>query len=99
MKDNGTNQQTRETVKVTKSGLMGHSMRDTGRMTKPMAEEDLSMLMETCMKVSGKMIKLMDTESTCTQMVLNMRDIGGKISSTEKVRKHGLMVHATKETT
>lgn len=99
MKVSGMNPQTREMVRVTKSGLMGHSMKDTGRMTKPMAEEDSSMLMEMCMKVSGKMIKHMDTESTCTQMVLNMKDIGGKINNTEKVRKHGLMGHATKETT
>ena len=54
--------------------------------------------MEMFTKASGKMIKLMATESICTQMAHNMRATGKKINNTEKEKKRGLMVLATKAT-
>ena len=96
---NGMRQQTREMERDIRYGLMAHSMRDTGRMTRLMVEVDLFMLMEMSMRVNGKMIKHMDMESTCTQMVLNTKDIGGKTSNTVKAKRHGQTEPATKVTT
>lgn len=48
------------------------------------------------MKVSGRMIKLMDMESICTLMEQDTKDIGKRINSMVEVKKHGLMVHAMK---
>lgn len=55
------------------------------------------MLMVMSMKVNGKMIKLTDMVNIFILMVLNMKDIGKKISKMEKEKKHGLMEHVTKE--
>lgn len=41
-------------------GLMGHVMKDNGRMIKVAVGESYSMLMEMYMKVNGLMIKLME---------------------------------------
>jgi hypothetical protein len=49
------------------------------------------------MKENGKMIKLMDLENIYTQMAHNMKVIGKKINSMEKVGRHGQMVHAMRE--
>jgi hypothetical protein len=54
------------------------------------------MLMETFMKENGKMIKHTDSEDTCIQMALNMRDYGKRTNSTEWEKKHGLMELAMK---
>lgn len=40
------------------------------------------------------MTRLMDSESTCTQTELSMKDTGKKISNTEKAKKLGLTVHS-----
>lgn len=43
------------------------------------------------------MTRLTDMASTCIPMAHNMKDSGKKTSSTEKVKRHGLMVLSTKE--
>lgn len=88
----------REMAEVPKYGQMALSTKDTGRMTKPMAKEDLSMPMEMYMKVNGRMTRLMVMVSTCILTVLNMRDTGRRTNNTEKVGRPGLMGHSTKET-
>jgi hypothetical protein len=55
--------------------------------------------MGTFMKGNGKMTKLMDLESTITQMGLAMRGTGVKISSMVTARRHGQMAHATRVNT
>jgi hypothetical protein len=57
------------------------------------------MLMVMYTKVNGRMIRLMDLENIYIQTVLNTKDSGKKINSTVSVRRHGLMVHATRVTT
>ena len=86
----------RETAREFKSGLMDHSMRDTGRMIRQMAEEDSSMQMVMYTKVSGKMTRLTALESIFTQMVPSMKASGRKINSMVLVRRPGLMVHVTR---
>lgn len=55
--------------------------------------------METFTRVSGRMIKPMDMESTCILMAPSTKGTGKKINSMELVRKHGQTVHVTKEIT
>ena len=49
---------------VFRSGLMGQSMKAGGEITKLTEEADLFMRMETCLRETGKMIKLMGMEFT-----------------------------------
>ena len=53
-----------ERARVSSYGRMAVSMKATGRMIKPMEEEDLSMLMVTAIMVIGLMIRLMVVEPT-----------------------------------
>lgn len=99
MRESGTNKPTREMDAAIKFGLTAPSMKVTGAMIRPTARADSFMLMETCMKASGRTIRLMATADICTQMVLNMKGSGKKTSSTERVRKLGQTVLATKEIT
>ena len=48
-----------------KFGLMERNMRGNGSRTRLTVKESSGMLMVTFMRVSGKMTKLMGTESTC----------------------------------
>lgn len=63
-----------------KYGLMVQDMRAIGSKIKPMEEEDSSMLMEMCMRVTGKMINHRDMACIYTQMGLNTKENGLKIS-------------------
>jgi hypothetical protein len=47
-----------EKEEESKYGWMDQDMKDTGKETKLMEEEDSFMLMEMCMRVTGKMIRL-----------------------------------------
>ena len=47
-------------ARVSRSGRTAASMRGTGRMTWPMEEADLSILMEMSTKENGLMINIMD---------------------------------------
>ena len=76
MKDNGTLKKIIVMVEAIKFGLTEASMKDTGNSTKPMAEEDSSMLMVISMMVTGKMIKHMDSDNILTLTVLSMKVIG-----------------------
>jgi len=88
----------KEMVEDIKSGLMVLFMKDTGKMTRLMEEEDLYTLMVMSTKDNGKTIRLMAMESICIQMEHNMKGIGKKISNMERARKHGQMVLAMKVT-
>lgn len=57
------------------------------------------MQMEMFTKESGKMIKLMGMANICILMELSMRDTGKRINNMEKVKKHGQMEPAMRETT
>lgn len=59
-----------------KYGLMGLSMRETGRMIKLMARESFIMLMETFMMGNGETIKLMEKEPIHMPMEPLIRGIG-----------------------
>jgi hypothetical protein len=96
MRESGMTPPTREKVKVIRYGLMVPFTRATGRMTRPMAEEGLSMRMEMYMKVNGRMTRLMVLEGTCTLTEHSTRDTGRRTSNMAKERKHGLMVHNMK---
>ena len=76
MKVNGTLKKIIVMVEAIKFGLTEASMKDTGNLTKPMAEEDSSMLMGISMMVTGKMIKHMDSDNILTLTVLSMKVIG-----------------------
>ena len=92
MRENGMTKPQLEMAKAPRSGLTVHSMRDTGRTTKPMEREDSFTQMETSTKASGRMIRLTALVSTCTQMALNTRASGRRISNTVKAKRPGLMV-------
>ena len=96
MRVNGTPLPKRGMVVDIKSGVMAPSMKDIGKMIKPMEEVDLSMLMEISMMDTGKTIKLMDMGSILTPTVLNMKDTGSMTSSMVKVKNTGQMVLNTK---
>ena len=57
------------------------------------------MLMVMSTKESGRMIRLMDLESTITLMVLSMKDTGKKTNSMAMAKKHGLIELAMREST
>lgn len=76
MKVNGTLKKIIVMVEAIKFGLTEASMKDTGNLTKLMAEEDSSMLMGISMMVTGKMIKHMDSDNILTLTVLSMKVIG-----------------------
>ena len=49
------------------------------------------------MTASGRMTRLMVTVFTLTSTEPGTKDTGRRTSSTERVSRHGLMVHAMKE--
>ena len=79
-----------------KYGKTTPSIKATGSMTEPMEEADSSMPMETSIKASGKMIRLMVKESILKMMVLVIQENGLKIYSMDLVSKDGLIVHPTR---
>lgn len=60
--------------------------------------ESCFMQMETYMKGTGKMIKLMEKEFISTKMEQPMMENGKKINSTDMELKHGLMGQYIKDT-
>jgi hypothetical protein len=66
---------------------------------KLLEEVDSSMQMVTFTRVSGLMIWLMDLVSIDTLTEQAMRAFGNTISSMEKARRCGQMVHPTKDIT
>ena len=96
-KDNGL--MDLETVKASKNGQMVQDMMDPGRMTRPMAKENLSMLTEIYMKDGGLTIRPMEKEPTHMLMVPTTMESGSMTSSMAKVWSHGQMVPSMKENT
>ena len=76
---------------------MAHCTRDTGKIARQMEKVDLFTLMEMCMRVCGKMIKLTAMEFTCMLTVPDMKVSGKKTNSTERVSRDGQMVQSTME--
>lgn len=74
-----------------KYGLMGLSMRETGRMIKLMARESSIMPMETFMMGNGETIKLMEKEPIHMLMELLIKVIGLMTNKTAMELRHGLM--------
>lgn len=62
-----------------------------------MAEVDLSMLMETCTKESGRTTRPMAEECTPMSMAQDTKESGLKISNTASELKDGLMEHLTRD--
>lgn len=84
---------------VFNSGPMAQDMKVTGRMTKQMVMGGFCMQMEMSMKEIGVTTRHMGKERISIQMEHNTQEIGLRISSMDKVLRHGLMVHAMKATT
>ncbi len=59
-----------------KSGLTSPNMRGTGSRIRPMDMESSTMLMEMCMKVNGRMIRLMVRANTHMLMELSTMETG-----------------------
>ena len=81
-----------------KFGKITPSMRATGSTIEQMEGEDLSTLMETSTKASGRMIKLMVREFIQKMMAQVTQENGLKIYSMDLASKDGLMVHPTRGT-
>lgn len=77
-------------VKEGKSGLMAPCTKGGGVTTKPTVKAALFMQMVMSTMVSGKMIRLTDSESTAILMAPNTRDTGRRTNSMEKDSRHGL---------
>lgn len=82
-----------------KYGLMGRSMKETGRMIKLMAKESSTMLMEMFMMESGETIRRMEKEPIHMQMELLIKVIGLMTNRTVMGLRPGLMEPDTKGTT
>lgn len=79
-------------------GLMELNITDVGKKIKLVEKENLSMLMEIFMRVSGKMIRLLALESTYIQSHrLNMKDTGKMIQCTVQESKSTQTVINMKE--
>ena len=72
-----------------KYGLMEPSMKDTGRMGKPLEKENLFTLMEIFIKDNGKKIRHMAMECIYITMVQDMKDSGWKITNMDMVLRFG----------
>ena len=83
---------------ASRSGPMAHSMRVGGKTTRPMGKGDSSMLMETFMMATGRMIRLMDLAYTAISTVLDIRETGKRTSSTVRVLRPGPIMLVTKVT-
>ena len=98
MRESGTHQLTSDMDVAIKFGLMGPSMKDTGKTIKLMVEVDLFMPMAISMMATGRTIRLTDLDNTLTLMELNTKVTGWTISNTAKAKNTGQMVLNTKET-
>lgn len=81
---------------VSKCGLMGQGMKESGNLIKLMERENFGTSMVMSLTVNGEMTKLMDTEYILMSMVLNMKDTGKMIFNMGMVLKHGLTGHNMK---
>ena len=72
-------------------GLMGLSIKESGKTTKRMEEASFIMLMVMSLTVSGKMIKQMALESTTIQMGRSMKVNGWTTSKKAREKKPGRM--------
>ena len=95
----GFKERTSVKVKAVKYGLMVPCMKDGGKITRPMEQEDLSTLTEMCMMDNGLMIKLMAMALIPSWVGENMLANGFKTSITVTALRYSLMVPAIKETT
>ena len=82
------------TVSVCKSGLMVPNTRVDGAITRPRGGEFSGMPMGTSLTVSGRRIKLMDSEPIHMSMEPNTRVNGFLICSMDKVERSGRTVAA-----
>jgi len=97
-KDSGQKMDT-ERVKAHSSGRTAANMSAFGRLTRPMAKVDLSMLTVMCMKETGKMIRHMEEVSMNIWTEQSMLETGLKIDSMDTVSKPGQTLLNTKEIT
>ena len=81
----------KEMDKVNKNGQMDLDTKEIGEMEKLTVMVNCITLMETFMKVSGQMIRLMETELIPTLTERNLQGNGEMTSNMDKVLKHGLM--------
>ena len=79
-----------------KYGMTTHYMKDTGKITKPMEEDVLSIPMVMFIKENGKMIRPMVEVFTIITMVQATMDNGMRIFKKVSVYKNGLMDHHMK---
>lgn len=80
-------------------GQMELAMKVNGATTKQTELANFGMLTVMFMKVSGRMIKQMDTEFTFTSMVLDTKAIGKMIYKMVRVLNRGVMDLNIKEGT
>lgn len=78
-------------------GLMELSTKENGNSIKLTVKGNSGMQMVMFMKVTGKMIRPMDTECTFTLTEPDMKDNGKMISKTDKELSLGQMAANTKE--
>jgi len=95
MKVNGS--MGRETVKVSKSGLMAPHTKASGNKGASMAKELLIMSMETLTQVIGFKTRNMAKEHSNTNLELSIPVTGLKIKKMGLARTSGQMVHNMKE--
>ena len=81
-----------------RSGLMEHNTKETGKIIEPMAKVSSPTSMEISMMENGLMTKQMDMVSTTILTEPCMRATGAMISSMEKAENPGLMGLYTKAT-
>jgi len=99
MKVNGSKELTFDKEKVCKFGLMDLCTRDGFKTPKPTASEDLFTLMAMYTTVAGSMTRRTDKVFIAIWTGPSMREIGKKISSTDKVLRLGLTVLGTMDST
>jgi len=98
-KVSGCKEKTLEMEEECRSGLMDQGTTDSGRMEWPMAEVDLFMQMETCMRVNGSKIKLMDMEYNKIITEVATKANGKTTNNMVTVSKSGLTAAPTKVNT
>ena len=80
---------------VSRSGQTLRGMRACGRTIRPMESVHWCMPMVTYMKACGLTTRHMDMVRTGMQMEQPMSEIGSRISSMDRVWRHGPMAHGT----
>lgn len=96
-RENGTSTTTQDTAEAIKFGVMVVPTKVTGRMTRPTATEDLSMLMAMSSLETGRTTRPTVQESTSIPMELTTTENGKMTNSMVMVRKLGLMVPNMKD--